>query len=272
MLAARQSDGVRAPAVAGSFYPGRPGELKKTVEHLLAQSPPWAPDALLGVIAPHAGYVYSGGAAGKAFAGVAASGRSFSRVVLIGPPHYVGVHGVAAPSARAFATPLGEVPVDTDTIRRLADAGLVTINDIPHAPEHALEVELPFLQLVLRDFEIVPLLAGDASPEEVTEIIEAASDGETLLVVSTDLSHYLDDASARRRDLATAEAIERVDFQTLGPYDACGYAALNGALCAAGRSGWGIKRLDLRNSGDTSGDFSRVVGYGAWAFTAPGTL
>ena len=178
----------------------------------------------------------------------------------------MAVSGVAAPSAKAFATPLGEVAIDTDAIAALIEAGLVDIDDRAHAPEHSLEVELPFLLMALGGSSLVPLLIGDSSPEEVAAIIGAVLDERTLLVVSTDLSHYLDDASARMRDLATANAIERLDFNRLGPYDACGFAALNGTLCAARQSGWRIERLDLRNSGETSGDRSRVVGYGAWAF------
>jgi AmmeMemoRadiSam system protein B len=273
LLAQHQSCGAREPAVAGSFYPRASGELKATVEHLLAGAPAAGTSgALLGVIAPHAGYVYSGAIAAKAFAAVAASGKNFSRVLLIGPPHYIAVHGVTAPSSRAFTTPLGDVPVDTQAIGSLRDAGLITIDDAPHAPEHSLEVELPFLQSVLGNFAIVPLLVGDAAPSRVAKIVAAVQDESTLFVVSTDLSHYLDDAAARRRDLVTAETIERLDFARLGPQDACGYAALNGALCAAKQNGWNIGRIDLGTSGDTSGDYLRVVGYGAWAFSAPPRL
>jgi len=254
--------------VAGSFYPRGPMELRAAVDALLSQAEPSRQAGLLGVIAPHAGYTYSGPVAAKAFAPVATSGTVVERVLLIGPPHYVPVSGVAAPSAAAFATPLGEVDVDRDAIAALIDAGLVTIDDRAHAPEHSLEVELPFLQAVLGRFTVIPLLVGDAAPEQIAALIGAVLDERTLLVVSTDLSHYLDHASARARDLATAEAIERFDFAKLGPQDACGFAALNGALHAARQEHWGINRLDLRNSGDTSGDRRRVVGYGAWAFSA----
>jgi AmmeMemoRadiSam system protein B len=273
LLAQQQFRGARAPAVAGSFYPRGRSELKATVEHLLGgATSAGAAGALLGVVAPHAGYVYSGAVAASAFAVVAASSESFSRVLLIGPPHYIAVRGVAAPSAQAFTTPLGDVPVDAKAIGSLQDAGLITIDDAAHAPEHSLEVELPFLQSVLGDFTIIPLLAGDSSPTQVAKIIAAVLNENTLLVVSTDLSHYLDDAAARRRDLATAETIERLDFAQLGPRDACGHAALNGALRAVKERGSDINRLALGNSGDTSGDYSRVVGYGAWAFSAPPSL
>lgn len=163
---------------------------------------------------------------------------------------------------------MGEIEIDRAAIAALLDTGLVTIDDRAHAPEHSLEVELPFLQHVLDQFRLIPLLVGDTTPEQPASVIEAVLDARSLLVVSTDLSHYLDDTSARARDLASAEAIERFDSTRLGPEDACGFAALNGALCAGDRQRWRIKRLDLRNSGDTSGNRGRVVGYGAWALSA----
>lgn len=261
---------VRQPAVAGSFYPRGAKDLKAAVDALVSQAGQARQPGLVGVVAPHAGYIYSGPVAGSAFAPVASSGTVFERVLLIGPAHYVPVTGVAAPSSAAFATPLGEVPLDRDAIATMVEAGFVSIDDPAHAREHALEVELPFLQAMLGRFTLIPLLVGDAAPEEVAAIIDALLDERTLLVVSTDLSHYLDYASARKRDLATAEAIERLASDRLGPYDACGFAALNGALHAARGRRWSIKRLDLRNSGDTSGDRARVVGYGAWAFSAAG--
>ena len=268
MTAGQPGARIRAPAVAGTFYPAGRGQLKAELAALLADAhvPPKA--GLAGVVAPHAGYMYSGPVAANAFGPLAASSKSFDRVLLLGPPHYVPVSGVAATSATAFATPLGEVPVDREAIDALLKVGLVSIDDRAHAPEHALEVELPFLQAVLRDFTLIPLLVGDTSPEEVAAIIDAVLNQRTLLVVSTDLSHYLHYETARSHDRVTAETIERCVFDRLGPYDACGYAALNGALCAARNRGWRIQRLDLRNSGDTSGDPSRVVGYGAWAFAA----
>ncbi len=259
---------MRPPAVAGSFYPGKAGELQAYVERSLSRAKAASFSDLAGLIAPHAGYMYSGGVAAESFASIAPSAKTFARVLLIGPPHYVPVRGIAAPSSRAFATPLGEVPVDGAAISSLQESGLVAIDDEPHAPEHSLEVELPFLQAMLGDFTIVPLLVGSARPEQVADIIDAVIDEQTLLVVSTDLSHYLDDATARKRDQATAQAIERLDFDRLGPQDACGFSALNGALCAARKDDWTIERLALTNSGATSGDLSRVVGYGAWALRA----
>ena len=164
------------------------------------------------MVTPHAGYPYSGPIAGKAFSLLAHANGAANRILLIGPPHFVTVRGVVAPSSRAFGTPLGDVAVDVGAVEVLRDAGLVSIDDTPHTPEHALEVELPFLQRVLEDFTIVPLLVDDASPEQVALIIEMVLGKRTLLVVSSDLSHYLDYATAERRDLATAGAIERLDY------------------------------------------------------------
>ncbi|HZP10388.1 AmmeMemoRadiSam system protein B [Methyloceanibacter sp.] len=269
MSAPKPHSGARPPAVAGSFYPGEPHALENMVGALLGEVHASGKGDLLGLIAPHAGYMYSGPVAASAFAEIAGARRSFARVLLVGPPHYVPVGGIAASSAASFATPLGDIAVDEEAVASLIHAGLVSFDDRAHAPEHSLEVELPFLQGVLGGFTLIPLLVGDAAPQQVADVIRAVMDRRTLLVVSTDLSHYLSDREAEARDLATASTIERLDYATLGPYDACGYAALNGALCAAQQNGWRVARLDLRNSGRTSGDLSRVVGYGAWAFSAP---
>lgn len=268
MFAREPRMGARPPAVAGSFYPRGAGELQIMVETLLGHAKPLGKGELLGVIAPHAGYVYSGPVAARAFAEVAAARERFTRVLLVGPPHYVPVRGIAASSVGGFATPLGEIAVDVKAVASLVDTGLISIDDRAHAPEHSLEVELPFIQVVLGRFALIPLLVGDAAPQEVAAVIGAAMDGRTLLVVSTDLSHYLDYSDAKARDLASASAIERLDDSKLGPYDACGFSALNGALRAGRDESWRIARLDLRNSGDTSGARGRVVGYGAWAFFA----
>jgi len=259
---------VRRPVVAGVFYPSGAQELESSVETMLSQATERKPCRLCGVVTPHAGYPYSGPIAAEAFSLLAHSNEAPNRILLIGPPHFVTVRGIVAPSSSAFATPLGDVAVDVGAVEALRDAGLVTIDNTPHMPEHSLEVELPFLQRGLEDFTIVPLLVGAASPEQVAVVIERVFGKRTLLVVSTDLSHYLDFATAERHDLATAGTIERLDYTTLGPNDACGFSALNGALCAASRCNWRVTRLDLRNSGDTSGEKRRVVGYGAWAFTA----
>ena len=214
MFAPKPRLNVRPPAVAGSFYPHGTGELKATVAALMSQVEPSVQRPLLGVIAPHAGYTFSGPVAASAFAEVAAAGYGFTRVLLIGPPHYLPVSGIAAPSAKFFATPLGQVATDADAIASLVEAGLVSIDDMAHAPEHSLEVELPFLQTLLGPFAVVPLLAGDAIPQQAAAVLRRLWGGpETLFVVSSDLSHYHDYDTARRLDGGTATAIERGNWE-----------------------------------------------------------
>ena len=232
--------------------------------HRAPAGPPASPKAL---IAPHAGYVYSGPVAATAFATLKAGAPAIARVILIGPAHYLPVRGIAVPTADAFETPLGRVPVDRAALEAIADLPFVTEADVPHAPEHALEVELPFLQTMLGSFTLVPLLVGDAAPQEVAEGLRRLWGGrDTLIVVSSDLSHYHDYDTARRLDAATAETIERGAFDDLRPGDACGYLAIAGLLAAAQPHRLSAHRLALQNSGDTAGDRSRVVGYGAWSF------
>jgi len=258
---------IRPPAVAGTFYPADPERLAATVDRLLADAGErgrGAPPAAL--IAPHAGYAWSGPVAGHAFAALGPAPAGIRRVVVIGPAHYVRMRGLAASSADAFRTPLGDVPVDRGALRALADLPQVTQADLPHVEEHALEVELPFLQRLLEAFTLVPLVVGDTGPDEVAAALERLWDEGTLVVVSSDLSHYLDHASARRRDEATAARIERLDGRDLGPDDACGHLPVAGLLELAGQRRLAVERLDLRNSGDTAGPKDRVVGYGAWAF------
>jgi len=264
----RVGTSVRAPAVAGTFYPRSAETLGRTVANLLAAAPAPQDFGRCGVIAPHAGYVYSGSTAAAAFSGVHSLRGRIARAVVIGPAHYVPFRGIAAPSDKAFATPLGAVPVDGAALEALSADGLVSIDDAPHAPEHAIEVELPFLQTIFGDLPIVPLLFGSTSAEAVAAAIGRAWTDDTLLVVSTDLSHFEDYASAGRHDARTAAAIETFDEAAIGPSDACGHLALRGALLEAARRGLAIERLALRNSGDTAGDRRSVVGYGAWAFHA----
>jgi len=243
---------VRPPAVAGSFYPEDPLELRDTVSRLLAaaSSGP-TPKAL---IAPHAGYAYSGAVAASAF--VRVDDAPFSRVVLLGPSHFVYLRGLALPDARAMRTPLGDVPVED---LRLPRDGAV------HQREHSLEVELPFLQLTRRAFTVAPLAVGDASPDAVADELERLWGGpETLVVVSSDLSHYLPYEDAVRVDAATAKEI--LALGRLTHDEACGADPVNGLLLIGKRRGMRAELLDLRNSGDTAGDKREVVGYGAFAF------
>ena len=266
MPTATPSPKIRPPAVAESFYTASPGRLRAEVAGLLAEAPAHAGGRAKALIAPHAGYVYSGKVAATAFAALRDIAETVTRVVVIGPAHYVALRGIAVPTVEAFETPLGRVPVDREALAAIADLPGVIEADAPHAPEHALEVELPFLQVLLGDFAIVPLVVGRAEPSEVGEVLARLWGGEeTLLVISSDLSHYHDYDTARRRDAATAAMIERGDWAQLGADDACGYLPVAGLLVEAARRGLGAQRLALCNSGDTAGGRDRVVGYGAWS-------
>jgi AmmeMemoRadiSam system protein B len=259
---------IRRPAVAGTFYPGTAGELEATLRGYLGDVRPAAsgnpPKA---VIAPHAGYIYSGAVAASAYVRLAARRDEIERVVLLGPAHRVAVCGLAAPESDAFATPLGRVRLDREALARSLDLPQVEPSDAAHAPEHSLEVHLPFLQTLLGDFSLVPLVVGDATPEEVAEVLELLWGGpETLIVVSTDLSHYCDYATARRLDAATTRAIEALEPEAIGHEQACGRIPVQGLLLAAQRHGLHADAVDVRNSGDTAGPRDAVVGYGAYVF------
>jgi MEMO1 family protein len=254
---------IRPPAVAGLFYAEERRRLEATVAELLGAVKSSAEVLPKALIAPHAGYVYSGPVAAQAFATLRKRPQSVKRVVLIGPAHFVPVRGIAAPTVDAFETPLGRVGVDRHALSAIAD--LVIEADAPHAPEHSLEVELPFLQMLLPSFAVVPLVIGDARAQDVAEVLRRLWGGpETLIVISSDLSHYHDYDTARRLDAATAAAIERGDWESLGPNQACGFLAVAGLLVEASRRHLALQRLALCNSGDTAGGRDRVVGYGAW--------
>jgi AmmeMemoRadiSam system protein B len=265
ILARMPAPRFRRPAVAGLFYPADPDELAASVRACLRAARPDAAPAPRAVIAPHAGYVYSGPVAGSVYARLAPLRGRVRRVVLIGPSHRVGFRGLAVPSADVFTSPLGPVPVDREAVARILALSQVVERDDAHAQEHSLEVQLPFLQEVLGGFALVPIAAGDASAEQVAEVIEALWDGpETLVVVSSDLSHYHDYATARRLDEETTRAIEALDPEGLDEESACGRIGVRGLLLVARRRGLAARTLDLRSSGDTAGPRDRVVGYGAY--------
>ncbi len=265
------SEKVRPPAVAGTFYPGDPDRLKAEVAQLLSAVTEPAGPVPKALIAPHAGYVYSGQTAATSFGMLRDRGQAIKRVVVIGPAHYVAFRGIAVPTATAFQTPLGSVPVDQEAIDSLLDLPFIIRDDRPHAPEHALEVKLPFLQMLLPSFRIVPLVVGDAEPDAVAEALRRLWGGpETQIVVSSDLSHYHDYESARRLDRATANLIDGGEWSKLGPDRACGFLAIAGLLIEIGKRRGRGRLLSLCNSGDTAGPRDRVVGYGAWAFEDAG--
>jgi hypothetical protein len=257
---------TRPAAVAGRFYPADPASLRQMIQSFLATAPCQGADPKA-VIAPHAGYVYSGPIAASAYAAWAGSRDTIRRVVLVGPAHFVPFRGLALPSTDAFETPLGLVPVDQAAIQRLLTLPRVQLLDEAHANEHSLEVQLPFLQIVLDRFSIVPILAGQAADADVAAVLEALWGGpETRFVISSDLSHYLDSSTARRVDRATAKAIETLHPEAIGEEQACGRIPIRGMLSAAREHHLRVQTLDLRNSGDTAGSPTRVVGYGAFAF------
>jgi AmmeMemoRadiSam system protein B len=257
---------ARKPAVAGLFYPSEPSELRAMIRRDLAacEVSGAVPKA---VIAPHAGYVYSGPVAASAYARLALGREKLRRVILLGPSHRVPFRGLAASRDDAFETPLGAVPVDRPAIDTLLELSQVQVLDAAHAQEHSLEVHVPFLQVILGAFTLVPLAVGDAGPGEVAEVLLSVWGGEeTAIVVSSDLSHYHDYETAQRLDEATSRAIETLRPEDIQYEDACGRDPVNGLLHAARARGLSATTLDLRNSGDTAGSRDRVVGYGAYAF------
>lgn len=261
--------GIRAAAVAGMFYPAFGGALKAMVERFL-EPPPAGAEPPKALIVPHAGYIYSGAVAGLAYSRLTPIAKSIRRAVLIGPSHRVPFAGIATTRAAGFQTPLGVVPVDTQAVQLALQFPGVCVSEAAHAQEHSLEVQLPFLQTVLGTFALVPFVTGATRPEEVGRLVEALWDGaETVVVVSTDLSHYLPYEEAKQVDEATAQAIERLEYDNLGPHDACGADGVRGLLWYAAKRGLRVERIAVMNSGDTAGPRDRVVGYGAFAVLPP---
>jgi AmmeMemoRadiSam system protein B len=263
---------IRPAAVAGAFYPGDCAALAAEVAAYLAAAAP-DPNATSpppkAIIAPHAGYRYSGAIAASIYARLAPLRGRIRRVVLAGPAHRVFVRGAAIPAADAFASPLGTIALDLEALASLRALPFVEVSDRAHALEHSLEVHLPFLQSVLGEFRLVPIVVGDATPRQAALLLDTVWGGaETLVVVSSDLSHYLPYEAARARDRDTAAAILHLDA-SLVPEEACGAAPINGLLETARRRALAAELVDLRNSGDTAGDRSRVVGYAAFAFHEP---
>lgn len=258
---------IQMPVVAGLFYPADPQKLRSDLDRYLAEARSTGGPALKAVIVPHAGYVYSGPVAAAAYRRLAGQRDRIERVVLLAPSHRVALRGIAAPSAGSFRTPLGDVPVDREAVDRVNELGLAAERDAAFAAEHAVEVQLPFLQAVLGDIRLAPFVVGESDGNDVAELLETLWGGpETLIVISSDLSHYLDYATARRRDQSTTAAIEQMSPERIGHEDACGRNPVNGLLLCARRHGLQVETLDLRSSGDTAGDKARVVGYGAYAF------
>ncbi len=258
---------VREPAVAGTFYAGNAAELSASVDAMLEEAGAAQTRAPKAVIAPHAGHIYSGPVAASVYAPLRQVAGQIKRVVLLGPSHRVGFRGIAATTSTSFRTPLGDIPIDAASIQQIVGLPEVGFLDQAHAQEHSLEVHLPFLQRVLEDFTLVPLVVGDASPTSVATVLDKLWGGpETLVVISSDMSHYHSYDEARHLDARTSARIVALD-ETLGGEDACGCRPINGLLHLAKQRGLAIEQIDLRNSGDTQGPKDRVVGYAAFAIT-----
>jgi len=262
---------ARSPAVAGTFYPADAVSLSGQVKAFLGEAqldmsdedmtrPPKA------LIAPHAGYIYSGPIAAQAYIRIQSLKDIVKRVVVLGPCHRVAVNGLALSSADTFTTPLGPVEIDHGLDEALLALPQMQVYDDTHSQEHSLEVHIPFLQVLLNDFKLLPMVVGQSTPDEVAEVLDTVWGGpETLVVISTDLSHYLDYDAAQRLDQQTCRAIETLDINAIGDKQACGRMPVKGLLALVRRKGLSIQTLDLRNSGDTAGPRDQVVGYGAWA-------
>lgn len=279
MINQNNAKNIRPPAVASMFYPVGAAELRKAVQNYLSNAGTEEDVSQLKkeefaelrtLIVPHAGYIYSGKIAASAYRLLEQNKNQFKRVLLLGPAHRVLLEGAAFPEMVAFETPLGEITLDKELIEKiLAEFSWISVSDKAHAEEHCLEVQLPFLQETLGEFKLLPLVVGDAKTELLAALIQQFSkDHETLIVISTDLSHFHDYETAQEIDGRTANAIELLEQNRISTEDACGAYPLRGALLAASQNQWKVHRLGLCNSGDTAGERGRVVGYGAWAMTA----
>ncbi len=255
---------VRKPAVAGSFYPNSAKNLQTQVNQYLKEIKPSTLPVPKAIIAPHAGYIYSGAIAASVYAML---NPNIKKVVLIGPSHRVPLKGLAASNMTSFATPLGNIPLDKKALNEILTLPQVRVFEPAHSNEHSLEVQLPFLQTVLDDFTLIPLVVGNATPEQVGEVLEKLWGGEeTLIVISSDLSHYHDYETAQKMDKLTSQAIENLRYEDISCDQACGYFPIQGLLHVARKLGMQAKTVDLRNSGDTAGQKNKVVGYGAYVF------
>jgi len=260
-----QSIKIRPPAVAGMFYPLDRGELVQKIEEYLGQVKAGGPPPKA-IIAPHAGYIYSGPVAASVYASLKPVRERIKKVVLLGPAHRVYLEGLALPDATVFATPLGEIEIDQNLVQKIRKLPQVRVMPSAHVQEHSLEVHLPFLQTLLAEFTLLPLVVGDADKEQVAEVLTAVWGGdETLIVISSDLSHYHDYHTARQLDAATSTAIKNLQIEEIGPEQACGCRPMSGLLHLAKRKNMEIRVIDVRNSGDTAGGRDRVVGYGAYS-------
>ena len=258
---------TRFPAVAGLFYPADPEELREMINGFLEQAQNDVPPPKA-IIVPHAGFIYSGPVAARAYATLKSVRGLIKKVILLGPAHRVYLRGLALPGDNEFLTPLGTIPIDVDLVKKLQGLPQVSVMDAAHSEEHSLEVHLPFLQTVLENFTLLPLVVGEATPTEVSDVLDRVWGGdETLIVISSDLSHYLEYETAKELDAETSRAIEALQPEEIAQHQACGRIPVSGLLRAARHHHLHATILDQRNSGDTAGSKDRVVGYGAYALS-----
>ena len=258
---------IRLPAVAGAFYPDNPATLQRDLAHMLEQAEQreLTADSIKALIVPHAGYLYSGPVAATAYKLLKPRSEQIKRVALLGPSHRVPVNGMAIPTNEQFRTPLGDIPLDLEALKQMAKLPGVERRDDAHAWEHSLEVQLPFLQAVLEEFTLVPIVVGGAGPAAVAQLLDMLWGGdETLILISSDLSHFQSYKEAMSSDQATTRLIEQKQDTLVGE-QACGCHPLNGLLRLARQKGLSLQTLDVRNSGDTAGSRDQVVGYGSYA-------
>ncbi|MCK5385741.1 MAG: AmmeMemoRadiSam system protein B [Gammaproteobacteria bacterium] len=258
---------IRQPAVAGMFYPADKQSLKADIHQYLEQVTNEQKIIPKAIVVPHAGYIYSGPIAASVYKQIIPLKDIINRVILLGPSHRVAFTGLAVPESDVFNTPLGNIPIDQKSIQLLSGLPQVIVSDQAHRQEHSLEVQLPFLQEILGEFSLIPLVVGDADRFEVAEVINRLwGDEHTLIVISTDLSHFHEYNEAKQLDRATSDAIVNLKPDLIGYDDACGRNGLKGMMTVAEEKNLSVDILDLRNSGDTAGDKNRVVGYGAYVF------
>jgi len=258
---------IRKPAVAGTFYPSSPENLHQMVQGMLADKPlgPGSSSLPRAIVVPHAGYVYSGEVAAQAYNYLRNNAGRFTHVAILGPSHQVALRGMALSSADYFQTPLGDVQVDQQICRQLAQLPHVSVDDQAHKFEHSLEVQLPFLQELLGPFKLVPIVVGETSPEDIYPVLELLSQADqVLIIISTDLSHYETYEQARIHDKKTSESIQELNYEAINYGDACGRNPLNGLLYFARKKNLHVVNVALQNSGDVAGDHDRVVGYGSY--------
>lgn len=260
---------VRQPAVAGLFYPANPEDLRSDINDYLDQAKPAAvPGQVKAIIVPHAGYVYSGAIAAAAYAALKPQTETIKRVILIGPAHRLSLRGMALISVQYFRTPLGDVAQNHNAMVALQRLPYIHFVNSAHWQEHSLEVQLPFLQTVLKQFDVVPILVGDATSEEVADALKTVWGGqETLIVISSDLSQNQDYETAQYLDNATCHAIEALNIEGIDYQKASGSVPVRGLLRMAAKEQLTVTTMAMANSGDSHGDHNRVVGYGSWVLS-----